>query len=60
MWSSIIAFLAAGIIVLLAGLAVVGVMSARSGVVVSAPKSANIQLPPNWALQNDEPKAAFL
>lgn len=58
MWGSIIGFLAAGIIVLVAGLAVVGVMSAKSGAAVSAPKSVNIQLPPNQALQKDAPKAA--
>ena len=53
MWGSIAAFLAAGIIVLVAGLAVVGVMSKKSEAAVSAPKSENIQSPPNQALQKD-------
>ncbi len=47
MWSSIIAFLAAGIIVLVAGLAVVGTISAKNEATVSTPKSANIKTQPN-------------
>lgn len=46
MWSSIIAFLAAGIIVLCAGLAVVGAMPTKTESVVSAPMPVNNQSPP--------------
>jgi hypothetical protein len=58
MWSSIIAFLAAGIIVLIAGLAVVGVMPAKNNGTASAQKSVNVQSPPNPALQRDAPQAS--
>ena len=49
MWSSIIAFLAVGIIVLSAGPVIVGAMPAKSEGKVSAPKSVNIQSPLNPA-----------
>ena len=47
MWSSIIAFLVAGIIVLVAGLGVVGTLSAKYEATVSAPETENVQPQPN-------------
>lgn len=58
MWSSIMAFLAAGIIVLVAGLAVVGVMSEKREAAVEATKSESIQPQPNPAFKRDALKRA--
>ena len=57
MWSSIIAFLAAGIIVLVAGLAVVGTMSAKNVATVSSSKSVNVVAQPNPAFKRDSPRS---
>lgn len=53
MWVSIIAFLAAGTIVLVAGLTVVGTMSAKHELTASVPKSVNLQPQPNPSFKRD-------
>lgn len=53
LWSSITAFLAAGIIVLVAGLAVVGAMSVKHEAAAAAPKSENVPPPPYPSFKRD-------
>jgi len=60
MWASIVAFLAAGIIVLVAGLTVVGTLSAKHEMTASAPKSENLQPQLNPSFKRDAMQTARL